>query len=79
MRPIILIGGFLLTIYVIAAWIGGTLEYSMEGYIGNGIYTIIDYFNPNFSSHTLFMFAVYVLTFLAGILMMWIGLAGEKK
>lgn len=79
MRPIILLMGALLVIYVVAEWIGGTLQYSFEGYIGNGIYGIANYANPGFASHASFMAVVYVLTALFGILMVWIGLTGERK
>ena len=79
MRPLMLIIGFLLVIYVIAEWINGTLRYSFEGYIGSGVYGITDYFSPNFMPYAVFMGIVYVLTFLLGIAMIWIGATGERK
>lgn len=78
MRPLIFLLGFLLTIYVIMEWIEGTIKYSMEGWIGNGVYTVINYFSPNFTAHSTFMTVVYVLTFLLGIFMMFIGTGGSE-
>ncbi len=78
MRPISFIIGFLLVLYVAAEALGHTLQYSFEGYIGTGVYLIADRFY-SMPSMGLFLDIVYVFTFLAGILMMWIGITGERK
>lgn len=79
MRPLFLLIGILTVIYVIAEWIGGHLQYSLEGYVGGGVFGIANYLNPGFASYNSFMAIVYVLTFIFGILMVWIGLTGERK
>ncbi|MBX8640810.1 MAG: hypothetical protein KIY10_09295 [Thermoplasmata archaeon] len=79
MRPIVLVLGVLLVIYVIAEWINGTLQYSFEGYIGSGVYGIASYFTTSMPRYNTFMTLVYVFTFLIGIGMVWVGLSGEKK
>ncbi len=78
MKPLTFIIGILLVVYVIAEWINGTLQYSFEGYIGSGIYGISSHFT-SMPSYNSFMTVVYVLTFVAGLLMVWIGLTGERK
>ena len=79
MRVVMLLGGLLLSLYVVAAWIGGTLQYSFEGYIGSGIYGIGNYFDAGFMSRGTFMSIVYVLTLLLGIIMIIAGFGDRKK
>ncbi len=79
MRPLIFLIGFLLTIYVIIEWIQGTIKYSMEGWIGNGVYSVTNFFSPGFTSHSTFMTTVYVLTFILGLFMMFVGATGVRS
>lgn len=78
-RPLIFIIGILTTIYVVVEWIEGHIQYSIEGYTGNGIYGIIHFFDSKFVPHSTFMTLVYTITLLFGLLFMWIGLTGGKK
>lgn len=79
MRPLIFLIGILLALYMVSSWISGTLQDSFEGYIGSGIYGIANFASPNFMAFGSFMTIVYILTFLMAIMMVWIGIAGQKE
>ena len=40
MRPLLFFAGIITVIYVIAEWFGGHIQFSIEGYTGNGMYDI---------------------------------------
>ncbi|MEM0202112.1 MAG: hypothetical protein QXR73_02955 [Candidatus Micrarchaeaceae archaeon] len=79
MRPILFILGFLLTIYVIAEWLQGTIQYSFEGWIGGSAFAIANQFSPNFMAKGSFLDIVYVLTLVIGIAMIFLAMVGGKK
>jgi len=79
MRPILFLIGLITVIYVIDEWIRGYLQYSIEGYAGNTIYSIIHYFDANTITHSLFMAIVYLFTLMFGIGLMMMGVKGKKK
>ena len=78
MRPFIFLIGILLALYMLSSWIDGTLQDSFEGYVGMSVYGIINFLRPNFMVSGVFMTAVYILTFLMAVFMVWIGVAGKE-
>lgn len=79
MKPLYFIIGIITVIYVITEWIGGKIQYSIEGYVGSGLFDIITFFDKHFISRGLFMNLVYVATLLFGIILVWIGMKRGKK
>ncbi len=77
MRPLMFLIGILLFFYVIVEAFKGTLQYSFEGFIGSGLYSISSRFT-NMPPEALFMDLVYVLTLLLSIVMMYAGFTMEK-
>ena len=78
MRPLIFLIGVLLALYMVSSWISGTLQDSFEGYIGSIVYGIANFASPNFMAFGYFMTIVYVLTFLMAVMMVWVGIVGQK-
>ena len=79
MRPLLFFAGIITVIYVIAEWFGGHIQFSIEGYTGNGMYDIINFFDSHLISRGLFLNIIYLLTLLTGIGFMWIGIIGKRK
>lgn len=78
MRPLIFLIGILLALYMVSSWISGTLQDSFEGYIGSSVYGVVNFASPNFMAFGYFMTIVYVLTFLMAVMMVWVGIVGQK-
>jgi hypothetical protein len=64
--------------YMVSSWISGTLQDSFEGYIGSVIYGVVNVVRPNFMAFGYFMAIVYALTFLMAVMMVWVGIAGQR-
>ena len=70
--------GVLLFFYVVVEAIEGKLQYSFEGWIGNGIYYVAGRFTT-MPSITLFMDLVYALTIILALGMIYIGATSSRK
>jgi hypothetical protein len=79
MKPLSFIIGLLLIIYVAAGAIGGTLQYSFEGYIGSGAYYIASRFTAMPLTETVFLGIIYAVTIMFGIVLMMNGVFGQKR
>lgn len=79
MRPILFLMGVLLMIYLVYSLFAGLLQYSMYGVLGTGIYDILNYAAPNSIGKGAFLSIVYILVFLAALVMIIAGLKGERR
>lgn len=79
MRPLVFLIGLLLFAYVIVEAIKGELQYSFEGFIGSGLYGIASHFTSSLPARGAFMDIVYALTLVLALLMMWVGITGDRK
>lgn len=70
--------GIFLFFYVVVEAFQGKLQYSFEGWIGSGLYSIGDRF-VSMPSRTLFMDMVYALTLLIALIMIFIGWTGHRS
>lgn len=70
--------GILLFFYVVIEAFEGNLQYSFEGWIGSGLYSIGARFS-SIPSKALFMNVVYGLTLLISFIMIYVGFTGHRR